>query len=173
MKLRSLISLVMLVSVVSVANAYVLENITISEWAGTGNDTAYCVVDFDASVSGDEYFFGYRFDASQNVKGIDMLDALVNESTFAYSYGQYGMIGRFAYDNHDISAQWVTGGIQSYWAYDLSTNGVNWNYSMDGASDRTLSNGNWDAWTYTVFSTPEPLTVAFLGLGGLFLRKRK
>ncbi len=173
MKFKSLVSLAVVLVTVAVSNAYVLEDITISQWAGNGNDTAYVVVDFDLSVSGDEYFFGYKFDAAQNVKGIDMLDALVNETTFEYGYDQWGMIGRIAYDDQDISSQWVTGGIQSYWAYYSSTDGKTWAYSGSGASDRILADGDWDTWEYTVFSTPEPLTVAFLGLGGFFLRKRK
>ena len=52
----------------------------------------------------------------------------------------------------------------SYWAYFIGTDGQNWTYSGVGASDRTLSNGSWDGWSwdadYTNPVTPTPLTPA-------------
>jgi len=73
----------------------------------------------------------------------------------AYGYPAYD------YDCWKLSSDcpngnlWISGWYEGYWSYWLSSeNNSEWLYSGTGFTGRKLTDGDIDAWSYTVFETP-------------------
>ncbi|BBO86544.1 hypothetical protein DSCO28_71100 [Desulfosarcina ovata subsp. sediminis] len=49
----------------------------------------------------------------------------------------------------DIDDHYVEGWYSGYWSYWLSDNDSDWSYSGYGLSNRTLSDGSWDGWSFS------------------------
>ena len=156
--------------------------------AGSGSNSATIAIDFDSDSS---FLFTYEWDGTAT--GWDALLAIESASVdFVMPYTDFGwgiMVDDFNYPGgveYDyIGAGDTTGAY--YWLYYVGDN-TTWSESMVGMTDRVLNDGDWDSWVWTnsygdwpnsvvrepgqvAVPVPEPMTVALLGLGGLFIRK--
>ncbi len=147
-----------------------LDQVSVSEWAGSGANTAYVVVNFS---DGAEYAFGVRFDGTANSLQIhQLLDQQTGLDVAFQDWGWGVFIDGFSYAGH--SDQGYTGG-ENWWHYWVSDDAQTWTSPFYGITDRVVANGSWDGWVYGRASEPipEPVSLALLGLGGLaFLGRR-
>lgn len=163
-------------------------NVDVEYWAGSGANEAIIVVDFDLQ---DIFNFGFRWDdpaqGDPAITGWDALDAIgqVTNGLVVTAHYDGGVGGMFVDDLSYDGGTPYTGG--NGWAYCVSTDGQSWGLSWDGASDRLLSNYDWDGWAWGGWQQdtlgnwtcravgepiPEPVTLALLGIGGLLMRRR-
>ena len=128
------------------------------EWAGSGDHVVFVVVDFDRSTTvSAEFVFGVQF-TSETITGEEALHILNADTgleihgtqwSFGYAvdemvYSYAGVEYRAGYD-----PAWA-----SWWSYWPSGNfGATWEYSMLGASDRVLRDGDTDGWLFADGST--------------------
>lgn len=183
MALRRLMSLVFVFAIAVTANAVTYSGIA-EYTAGSGSSQASIAIDFDFDNS---FLFTYQWDGDATgwdaLAAIDLAGAL---NVYATDYGsEWGMfVNDFDYPGgleYDYGA-----GANTSWAYYVGDN-EDWSLSGAGVSLRSLSNGDWDSWVWTNYSSdwmtvyrapggepiPEPCTIALLGLGGLLLRRRR
>ncbi|AQQ08930.1 hypothetical protein L21SP3_00724 [Sedimentisphaera cyanobacteriorum] len=127
------------------------------EIIGSGNSICYLSIDFDTDLSNDDVTYGYMFEAGQSVTGLDVIDALAAEGVIEcdYTISTYGaFITRFAAGGRDYEAVWGSQA-QQWWAYYTSEDGQNYSQSFTGAASRTLSDGDFDKWVYTIEGTSD------------------
>ena len=146
---------------------------------GTGNYSASIFVQWS---NGYEAQFVVNFDSNfgedhdANPTGFDLLHVLddsLDNFSINWNYG-----GTFNDGMTFVDAQSVTHSNVGYipeegwWHYykkNLTTG--NWDFSLEeGCADRIISNGDSDKWIYPI---PEPMTMALLGLGGIFAARRR
>lgn len=152
---------------------------------GSGSNEATIVVDFDASES---FLFSYKWDGTATawdaLDWIDQAGALVISSI---DYG--GSFGVFVSDfDYPGGSEYDYGaGVNTGWAYYISSDNLNWSVSMEGVSTRSLTNGIWESWVWSNYPAdwsapirtpgarpiPEPCTIMLLGLGGVFFGRRR
>jgi hypothetical protein len=147
----------------------------IEYWAGSGSNEAVLVIDFGS----DSYAFGYRWDEGTK-SGKDLLDAV--DAAGALNYTEAGgLVATFSYGPYQNQGQ--GGWPNDWWSYFISDDGTKWLFSDVGFTARELASGAWDGWALQTTDAwpaahvpaapvPEPCTVALLGLGALFLRRR-
>lgn len=160
------------------------DQVVVEYWAGQGSNQAMIVVDFDDSTS---YAFGYRWDGVKT-----SYDALLAIDAFSadFSMSSYWIesVGGWFIDDLNYLGASKRG---SSWSFFTATDGLNWTSSWVGASDRVLSNGDWDGWasgewvwvgpgdwdwafTGSVRTPiPEPATLGLLGLMSVFVFKKQ
>lgn len=86
----------------------------------------------------------------------------------------------------DADDHYREGWSSGYWSYYVkATTEASWGYASSGASDRVLSDGAWDGWSFApnfadsapsapIAAVPEPATLTLAWLGGaLWLRVRR
>ena len=195
MKLNSLYLSAALLTTLSAAASAQTFTPALTETVGSGSEESFFTLDFQDGTAGHNYAFGYKYNGTQT--GADFLAALSADTALQVGYDPgYGpgdnnpagvFVNSFGFNGHHEASPG-----NSYWAYFTGTNGQNWTYSGVGASDRTLSNGSWDGWSwdadYTNPVTPTPLTPAavpeassavslgvltLLGLGFTAFRRKK
>jgi hypothetical protein len=177
MSLRNLICLIAVLAITSSAAIAIPVNfggtwVEVDYWAGTGSNETIVVVDFSAT-GGDSYAFGFKWDGIAT--GYDALTAIDAAGALHFTATYYSGIGYFV-DNFYYNSE--SGDPSYYWQYFTSSNGIAWNSSPAGVSDRTLTSGDWDGW-YNGFGPgvspttpiPEPTTIALLGFGGLLFKR--
>jgi hypothetical protein len=173
MSCRSFLMLAALLSIAAGANAA-------SEYsAGQGGNSAVLSLDFDGVSI---FNFDYRWDGSATTwDALAAIDAVGALDVSAENWGSMGML---------INAiSYPSGSTYNYptyacWMLAESTDGRNWTWDLEGVSFNVLHNGYRNAWVWTNFDeywaplrlpgqmpTPEPATVALLGLGALLLRR--
>ena len=107
------------------------------------------------------------------ISGLDLFDTVESKTTLTTVRQDYGwgiFIDGITYEGHSNSGY---GGGEDWWHYWIKNSGQNWVSPAYGAVDRTLYTGDMDGWVYGSATIPEPMTVAMLALGGLFMRKRR
>jgi len=149
-------------------------------WAGNGSKQSALVIDF-ADNGGSAYAWGFRYDGALSgldmIRAVDAADSSLAFDIVSYSFGDavngisYGSLSK---------AGFVAG---SYWSYWNGITATNWISSNVGASDRVLSDGSWDGWSWgdgattpranVVAAVPEPSSLLVLGLGLAFFRRRR
>jgi len=178
---KRLMSLVLVFAIAATVNAVTYTG-SVEYPAGSGSSQATIAIDFDF---GNSFLFNYQWNGDANgwdaLAAIDLAGAL---DVYATDYGEWGMfVNDFNYPGgleYDYGEEANTG-----WAY---YGGDNEDWSLNpGVSSRSLSNGSWDSWVWTNYSSdwmtvyrapggqpiPEPCAIALLGFGGLLLRKRR
>ncbi len=182
------------------SHAYTFSEVSTQSWTGSGDNQAMMVVDFGG---GHSYAFGYKFGGSPT--SWDMFKSIVENSgsTFGYTAGpttlfdatgggvtahgeiySWGtIIEGIGYDGFSIEDHfYTTGEVVTYWN---SPDGVTWNSSSVGITDRILTDGAWDGYTGGRYDanfnfigdapavpTPEPATMAIMAVGAGLLMKR-
>ncbi len=181
------ITAVALTAVLLSSSAFALsyDNVVIESWVGSVNaaNSAILVVDFDSK----SFAWGYRWDGKAS--GYDMLTAVAGVTDLDVVIDtQYGspLFNSFSYHGYKESYDSSNWSNTRWWEYWTSTDGSSWTSSWVGSSERVLSDGAWDGWSWShawpatgtapeTPATPEPMTLAALtaGLGALVARKRK
>lgn len=132
---------------------------------GTGLNTSQLQIDFG---SGNGYLFTVRWDAPMNgyqlLQFIDTELEPVSHSAQTFSFGVF-VTGIGVGSDHDYGEgdQWP---VENWWHYWVRDSGQ-WEQSSVGASDRTISNGSFDAWVFG--SSAVPQSVPAPGALGLVL----
>lgn len=160
-------------------------------WDGsaTGEDMLTAIVSADArlfahlsapgSFGVSPYGIGYDADGD----GYFGVTPSLTFDSFGLSTGS-PFDGRDATDADDHWQEgWVSDGYWSYWLG--SGDDPSWEGAMTGMSDRVLTDGSWDAWSYAAgfgevlpsmpvaAAVPAPASLALLGAGLLAARRRR
>ena len=124
---------------------------------GSGDAICFFSIDFDTDLTNDDVTYGYRFDSATQISGTDLINALTDAGLIEcdYTNGAWGAyITRFASEDQDFTAVWGTEA-QQWWGYYNSVDGENYSSSWVGAGSRTLTDGDWDKWVFTVEGTSD------------------
>ncbi len=184
-----------------VAMGYSFDDVLVESWTGEGNNEAICVVDFGANSYAFGYRWNGSATSEQMLKALDTdgdgggLDVQYHEDPdwgFAmdgFSYAGASIVGDPGWDPRFLGFWWSG---NAAWT-DLGENahpakpgdGETWESAGLGASARELGDGFFDGWSqeyvaegYTPLNTPttptpEPGTLAVLGLGALAVVRRR
>ena len=155
--------------------------------AGTGSNRATIAIDFDA-----DNFFLFDFFWDGTAGSFDALEALdaagdlvMDVSFFDFGSGPTPFINDFDYPG-GVEFDYGTFANFPGWVFYTGVDNENWNFSLAGANDRLLSDGDYDSWVWSNFDAgfaptrepgqtpviPETASLALLGLGGLWLHRR-
>lgn len=141
---------------------------------GSGTNHVSVVVQFS-----DEATFG--FDVGFNtptVTGFELFDLIESDTTLITTRRDFGFgpfVDGITHDGHSDSG---FGGGEDFWHYWVRDSPTDpWGFSSVGVADRTVSDGGWDGWVYGSANAPslipEPGSFALLGLGTLWLFRRR
>lgn len=143
--------------------------------AGTGSNSAAVHIEWKDGFMAD---FQVNFDAA-SVTGTYLVTTLQSDvSSFEIVTSNYGtetnpnlLMDSISYNGH-INSGYISGA--DWWHY-WTNDGSGWISSSVGMSDRTVADGDADAWIYGSDSAPvpEPATIAVLLAGAGLLRRRK
>jgi len=142
--------------------------------SGTAYGSALAGIGYDTSNDG---IFGITRDGTTYMQD-DFVDGNISVSGYDYD-------GWTSVDEDD---DWYSGWYDGYWSYWLNDSGEEldetaWGYSGVGMTGRTLSDGDWDGWSWAniaemnfgdaptgleAAAVPEPVTMLLLLMGGLF-----
>ncbi len=185
MKSRFFYIVVLLVTVTSYAG-FTFDDVIVESWAGGGANQSMVVIDYGA---GGSYAFGYEWDGSKTsydaLLAIDaQSDNFTMESHWNDSQGGY-FIDSLTYNAN--GSNWTMSGFDI--SFMTSPDGQAWSTSWHGASDRYLTNGDWDGWTTgqweevspgiwefngTVTTpVPEPGSMLLVGLGSMVIFRKR
>ena len=115
-------------------------------FVGTGNQTAYLVVDFKDGTEDRSYAWGYRFNAADEPAVLDILTA-VQSAEPAFTIDQTGgFLNDINYNTH--SGEGANPDYWSTWQGDSSTT-----FAMNGGIGEEVENGMWYGCSYG-FSNP-------------------
>ncbi|MEM1209579.1 MAG: PEP-CTERM sorting domain-containing protein [Planctomycetota bacterium] len=155
----------------------------ILETAGTGDDTAYLVVDFDAT-GGHTYAWAFDFDASDGLNVLDLLIGVTDATDLDFSFTVDPTFGAFI-NNFTLPPFSEAGDPNNFWQFfdgEVGAGTIDWTSSSVGVSSAPLEDGSIVGWFNgftpgvrpTVPVIPEPAGMALLGLGlgALAMRRR-
>ena len=126
----------------AIAAAVNVGGVEVEAVIGSGENTAYMVVNFDTETNYDEYIFAYKFDGAKTTQ--DAINAYQAAGIGLNFYiNSWGFIDGIGYNNTTKIAVWNSLA-QNYWAFEVSENGADWMYSWVGVADRFLADGSWD-----------------------------
>jgi hypothetical protein len=168
--MRGILYSVLVLTLAATAGAELYEfdgrMVDIEYWAGSGSNEAVCVVSFDPGL---DYAFGFRWDG--HATGFDMLSDIAGAGSLEVVTNDFGwgvFVDGIAYDGHSAGGAYPT----DWLGYFTSEDGINWNVSGAGASDRHVANLDWDGWARQTSDTwpsaviplaPPDYTVVFRG----------
>ncbi|HOM60409.1 MAG TPA: hypothetical protein PLP49_03075 [Anaerohalosphaeraceae bacterium] len=159
----------------AVRAGYSFEEVAVEYWAGQGSNRAMVVVDFADDLS---FAFGYQWEGEKtSYDALLAIDACSADFTMLSHWDD--SLGGWFVDDLDYLGVSPRG---SSWSFFTASDGQNWQSSWLGASERVLSDGDWDGWasgewvwvgpgawdwafTGTVHTPiPEPASIGLLGL---------
>jgi hypothetical protein len=148
--------------------------------AGTGANSATLVVDFGTGSRAFEYHWDGAATSWDALHAVDLAGDLTVTSMMDPAWGAF--VSRIRYPE---ASAYDYGMAATGWTYFVSGNGSDWSALGVGPSFSPVSNGDWNVWVWSNYDdnwnvirnpgeapVPEPLTLAFLGLGGLLIRRR-
>jgi hypothetical protein len=168
-------------------------------WDGdaTGEDMLMAICESDSRFYALAYYSGPGLGSALGGIGYDTdNDGFYGVTDGTIIYDQDNMVDGFVpsdgynfddWTSTDGEDSWFSGWYDGYWSYWLD-DGSGWDYSGVGMSGRQLADGCWDGWSWADFaqygygsapenmqaaSIPEPATIVVLGIGALFLRRKK
>ena len=110
-------------------------------FVGTGEQTAYLVIDFKDGTDDRSYAWGIRFDENNPLTGLDALELLATEEpNFIYEQTG-GFLDRLAFNAHDSYEMEY-----DFWSLWTSLDGNTWN--MNGWMSSDLVDGTWYGASY-------------------------
>ena len=186
-------------------NAFAYHSVAdITTWVGTGPNSAGIVFDWHDGKIPATVTVGYHW--SGTATGEDMLTAVTAAYPLFHADIRTGAFGDYlfglGYDSDANGFTYVPGPLETgsaadpadhyaegflyngYWSYYNAGPGQYWDFGDAGMSDRILSNGDWDGWSFApassgwdagppTFNVPEPATLGVLMCGSLFFRRRR
>jgi hypothetical protein len=158
-------SLVLLLVMASAASAAVIE-------VGTGVNSADVYIEWaDGFIA--EFSVNFGADELDSTTGIGLFDIIEAETLLVTVRDDFGFgvfVDGISYEGHSDVGY---GGGEDWWHYWIKNDGMaDWAAPSLGAVDRVVYNGDSDGWIYgRAGAVPEPMTIALLGLGGLFVRR--
>ncbi|MCH2133456.1 MAG: PEP-CTERM sorting domain-containing protein [Phycisphaerales bacterium] len=169
-----------LLSTVAVADLVIDEDqglvLDVTSWTGTGTNTSYLVLDFEAT-GGDSYALGFRWDDTATV--LDMFDSFTSNLGLLVELTTYDGYGTFV-DNFSWGSE--SGDAMQYWTHSMSnpdgSGDVSWTDAYLGVESQLLSDGMISGWyngyneDYSAIPPSLPLATVpapgVLALAGLF-----
>lgn len=113
-------------------------------YVGDGPDTAILVIDFLDETVDETYAWGFLFDATMDVTGGDMLDAIQEDEANLTVELMSGFLNNIYFNSHIGE-----GGDPNFWGTWSKTDESEWELN-DGLSE-ILNNGDWFGCSYTDF----------------------
>lgn len=135
---------------------------------GSGQDSAGVRIEWS-----DGYVAEFLVSFTGSTTGMGLLNIIADETTMVVttvSYGSDKFVDGFSFNGHS-NIGYSLG--ENWWHYyNKNSDQTDWTASFVGASDRVVSSGNWDGWSYG-HVIPEPATMALLTLGSILLAKKR
>jgi hypothetical protein len=141
---------------------------------GQGGTTSSIQVDFG---NGNGYLFTVRFDGSLTGLGaLQLMAAEVPGFTLELESFPWGELvaGMGVGTDYDFGTGdlWP---VENYWHYWVQNDAWEWVWSPEGAGDRQLSQGSFDAWVFGSAAAPQPIPAAptFAAIAAAALTRRR
>ncbi len=181
--MKKFVVLMLVLGMASLASAVPVLTSAITSWTDGnvtwGLDMANGIVTATTDTAG-----AYSLSMIQQTSGYGRLDPTAY-ADLALANGNSAKVGTYeaAGDNGQVWDPYGNPNDGLYWnveASDLEAGGIEYatgrlfefDYTVDGNADFSMTYWNGSAFE-TLLQTPEPMTMVLLGLGGLFLRRRK
>ena len=138
---------------------------------GSGSNSAYVYIEWKDGFVAE---FDVAFDEPNTGLGLmDIIEADTTLTTERVFDGEF--INGISYQGHSDLGVWPPPAPEDWWHYWIKDSGEeNWVDPGLGASTRVVYDGGADGWVFgRDGAVPEPATMALLGLGGWWLRRKK
>jgi hypothetical protein len=184
--MKSLLLMMVMVSAVSVSQAYLIQekNLNIEYWAGTGANECVVAIDWNATngpYASAFHIFGYRWDGDKTVADVLAAIDAAGAVDIVYGYGG-GFISHIYFDQTLVDGDNHTSANYAgwWWLGDTQDGGQTWDVNNGGTADEYLWNGGIEGinidgrnWSSDNMTIPEPATFILLAFGvGMFTRKK-